>query len=293
MGFIISVKRISISLGCLLAAFNSLSQITSGPLSPSVAYSYSCSFAFGSTTDYQPETNIMTSDNMYASAAHCDCCDLQTRCIRASGFGFTIPMSATITGIKVEIEKKRSSGGSGSVEDNGLRLTKGGIEAGQNKKTTQNWPLTDAYSSYGGSIDLWGSTWTPAEINDTAFGVVFAGISYVCGTNSVSYIDHLRISVSYTDIPTNIAPGLGKQNVILVPTGIKNEYLIRFHENMKEASCSVIIRDMLGRTLHEARIESPSDQTIINLGDKPTGWYFIETVQDGVFRKNFKILATY
>ncbi len=76
--------------------------------------------------------------------------------------------------------------------DNSVRLIKGGVIVGSNyAKTNVAWPTADAYETYGGPTDLWGTTWTPAEINANNFGVVLSGIVQ----GSALQVDHIRITV--------------------------------------------------------------------------------------------------
>ncbi len=176
-----------------------------GPMDPTNAMNTSCPFSFSSPTDYLPANNVFTSNNVYATASHCDCCDMNTRCLETKGYGFTIPFTATIDGILVEVEKKGSA--NSNMQDNGVMLMKAGNTIGLNYATAATWAFVDTYSSYGGAMDLWGTTWLPSDINDPNFGLAFASISYTCfGNNNpvISSIDHIRIRVYYTNIATEI-----------------------------------------------------------------------------------------
>lgn len=186
-------------LGCILMCLLSCSlsaQTNTGPKTSSVVTSASCSFSYSSLLNYAPVTNVQSSDNIYASAIHCGCCDANTNCLRLTNFGFNIPAGASITGIIVDIEKRSDFGA--HIEDNGLRLLNGGVETGNNNANFGlQWPWTDTKVTYGGCNDLWGSAWTPAQINAPSFGLVFASIDYTCGGDVLSYIDEISISVCY------------------------------------------------------------------------------------------------
>jgi len=174
-----------------------------GPFSPATVISNTCSFSYGSGLSYAPLANALTSNNSYASAVHCGCCDANTRCLIATNFGFAIPAGAVITGITVQIEKRSTFGS--IVEDNGLRLLNGGAEVGSNLANFGlAWPSSDTYLTYGGCNNLWGTTWTPAQINAANFGLAFASIDYSCAGNMTSFIDHIRVTVCY-----NLALPLG------------------------------------------------------------------------------------
>ena len=48
---------------------------------------------------------------------------------------------------------------------------------------------------YGSTSDLWGTTWTAADINNSDFGVALAANS----TNArIAYVDYMQITVTYT-----------------------------------------------------------------------------------------------
>lgn len=90
-----------------------------------------------------------------------------------SDFNCVIPVGATIVGIKVTIP--RFNAGTGTVQDNSVRLVIGGVVVGTDEATAIDWS-TAGYEvvTYGGPTDLWGLTPTPADINTnglSGFGV--------------------------------------------------------------------------------------------------------------------------
>lgn len=81
--------------------------------------------------------------------------------------------------------------------DSNVRLRKASGYVGSNYAlTATEWPTTDASVSYGGANDLWGTSWTVAEINNANFG---AGLS-VNVQNATATVDHMRIGVYTTSI---------------------------------------------------------------------------------------------
>lgn len=64
--------------------------------------------------------------------------------------------------------------GSSVVSENSIKIVKGGSITGTEKSTAAALTTSDAYVSYGGASDLWGTTWTPDDINASTFGVVFS-----------------------------------------------------------------------------------------------------------------------
>ena len=124
--------------------------------------------------------------------------------IKATNFGFSVPTGSTIDGIVVEVERKASQdiNNTGYGTDASVLIVQGGAETGTDKAdTTTHWPTSDAYKTYGSSSDLWGTSWTVAQINASDFGVSFACIAKaaILGTDSVDFsVDHIRITVYYT-----------------------------------------------------------------------------------------------
>lgn len=116
--------------------------------------------------------------------------------LKTTNYGFSVPGGATITGIKAEafVDSGVQLGG-----DQSIKIVKGGVIGGTEKKNATLW--AGAYKAWGGSNDLWGQTWTPADINSSTFGVAIAGTSATNWTNLD--VDHVRITVYYTS-PTAI-----------------------------------------------------------------------------------------
>lgn len=117
--------------------------------------------------------------------------------LKATNYGFSIPTGATINGILVEIEKRTQAGG--HIWDDRVRIvTSAGSFGSTEKSTNAKLTDTDTYASYGGASDLWGETWTPADINHINFGVAYAAQGADQGANQYPQVDHFRITVYYT-----------------------------------------------------------------------------------------------
>lgn len=196
------MQRLFIPLLLLLPVSGTWAQTSAGPQNPSASSAVSCAFSFGSPLQISPGANTYSSDNVYASATHCACCDANTTCLQVSGFGFSIPAGSQITGIEVHIEKRGSTGS--DIRDNEVMLVKNGLETGANlAQNSTAWPYTDTYVNYGGPGNLWGTTWTAADLNASNFGVNIACIDYSCGSaDAVSYIDHISVTVWYDSCST-------------------------------------------------------------------------------------------
>lgn len=244
--------------------------------SPASATNTMCAFAYSSSVGYTPAGNVTASDNVYATAVHCDCCDQNTQCLTVSDFGFAIPAGAVINGIVLEVEKKRSAGIGGVVVDNGVQLMKAGATTGANKMdTSTDWPTIDTYVSYGSPTDLWGTTWTPAEVNASGFGAAFASISYVCGSTIVTSIDQMRITVYYTTATGISQTAKGGENIVSYPNPVVSGNSITFSSITKIEQ--ITITDILGKE----QFKGSSDKNTIVLPKMNSGVYFYSIVNDG------------
>ena len=87
-------------------------------------------------------------------------------------FNFNVPTNAVITGIAFSIET--SVAWRNVWRDFRVYLVKGGTISGNNKATLVYFGAGKETRNYGGSADLWGTTWTPANINDSNFGFKFS-----------------------------------------------------------------------------------------------------------------------
>jgi len=151
-------------------------------------------------------SNAKTSDNSYTQV---NLDDFETsRYLKVTNFNFNIPFGSAINGIKVEVE--RNTNGSGKIKDYSIKLVKNNVIGGDNKAiTTPNatgldsngfWQAgNDQTITYGSNTDLWGQSWTYADINSSDFGVVFSATKPTNQGNSVHVsLDHIKITVFYT-----------------------------------------------------------------------------------------------
>lgn len=161
-----------------------------GPLNPATAENDA---SIGDTAWVTPG-NVFTSNDARATVG---LVSSTSQYLKATNFSFTIPAGATIDGIKVEVERSIGAVGAGNIDDNSVKIVKGGTISGNEKATFTSWTTTDVYATYGGTSDLWGLTWTSADINAANFGVAISVIE-TAGDNKQARIDHIRITVYYT-----------------------------------------------------------------------------------------------
>jgi hypothetical protein len=111
-----------------------------------------------------------------------------------TGFGFSIPAGATIIGIQLDVDE--GSFGD-SISSTHIRLLKAGVAAGSNKAGVPasgiEWLSGGNNVTYGGSADLWGTTWTASDINNANFGAAVVAT----GTGDSAICDYFKITVTY------------------------------------------------------------------------------------------------
>lgn len=136
-------------------------------------------------------TFVLADDGQYASFT----AGATTHFLKATGFGFSIPDIGVITGITVSIDRHGTA--NVNKRDSTLELVKAGVVVGSSKAAlTTQWPAADGVATYGGANDLWGTTWTPAEINDPNFGVALSALLQFTVFGNLQ-VNSFTITVSY------------------------------------------------------------------------------------------------
>lgn len=147
---------------------------------------------------WQNPGNAASSNNNYASTAIYG--PGYTDRLTATDFDFAIPDGATIDGIKVEIECHADYDSDDYVDTLELYTINGdGISVSNLGDFGTKWPTSDAIKTYGGESELWGESWSPADINATSFGAALSIASHMYDYGSEAYVDHIRITVYYTE----------------------------------------------------------------------------------------------
>jgi hypothetical protein len=126
--------------------------------------------------------------------------------LKLTNFGFAVPSGATINGIQATILRSSNfvddgMGNDRYINDNVIRLYKAGVLSGSNYGSyAANWPTTKATATYGGSSDLWGTTWTYSDVNNANFGIGIQAMLENDGTynNAIARVYSLQITVYYT-----------------------------------------------------------------------------------------------
>lgn len=146
--------------------------------------------------------NILTTNNVFATVTGNEG---WSGLLIGRNFGFTVPNTATITGVEAQIERRR---GASTCKDKTVTLVKENtVPFGSNKASSETWPTPiDVIKFYGGATDMWGlttATLTPAIVNSTGFGLGVA-IGYVNAAETTAYsgeVDTMVLKVYWKNPP--------------------------------------------------------------------------------------------
>jgi hypothetical protein len=145
-------------------------------------------------TGWSSPTRVGANDSIYATYSYSGSGTSST--LVASGFGLSIPSTAVVKGISVSIERKASS--FNSLADWAVYLQKGGVQTGWNRAAdNEYWSSSTLRQDYGDNDDLWGSTWTAADVNASNFGVRLQVRNYSASARTAS-VDYVRVTVTYS-----------------------------------------------------------------------------------------------
>src|SRR5688572_9015909 len=156
-------------LAALLAAAALLPTVVQGATSSQTSSVATCVSAGGGGQNWTNPGDAGASDDTYATVSVDGNVSDPLNC---TGYGFAIPPNSTILGITVNVERRSSSLFNGGSEDASMRLLKAGVATGSDLQTATDYPTTDTVEAHGGATNLWGTTWTPAEINAANFGAL-------------------------------------------------------------------------------------------------------------------------
>ena len=188
---------------------------------------------------------------------------------QSTNFGFSIPLSATVTGIVV---KSSSSTSDYAYNDTMAKLLKNNIPVGQNKQIGLIPPGNSLV--YGSSTDLWGTTWTPAEINNMNFGFQFKAYNSFTLPNTLYFVNHFSITVYY-----NTAAGISEQTTKTVnPVDVytSNNQIIITKNFKNDLSAGVLkLSNLLGQNIWSQKIILDNDETKTNVPEIKTGYYIL------------------
>jgi hypothetical protein len=193
---LVAVAALLLTTSLPLFLFTShASASTMGPSSPTL----SATAAGAGTVNWTNPTNIYSANSVYATAAIASTAISYN--LLATGYGFTIPNTATINGVSVSVTKFATTSANNAIQDQAVSLVIGGATAGSNLGTTTTWPSANTAVAYGGVTNTWGNSLTPAIVNASNFGVAVAAKNVHASGSSASLtadVDYISLTVSYT-----------------------------------------------------------------------------------------------
>lgn len=183
-----------------LASFSPSVFATQGPRG--LTFPFQDNVAPESDAGWSSVVNIKVEDGSTASMTFPSSFDTGMKTYRLGGvtYNFTIPGTATILGVKVDIKRRVSAGACKDfrvmlVYDydfiNSFYLTIGNNKA----DTSTSWPSTLTTVSYGGELDTWGAALTPAIVNGNYFGAYVSAEATADNTNP--RVDFFQMTIYY------------------------------------------------------------------------------------------------
>ena len=147
-------------------------------------------------------SNVYTSNSSYATDVISS--NGTGGSLNASGYGFSIPATAIVRGITVSVIRKSNI--SGHTQDSSVYLLKAGAQAGSDHHLGGTWGTSNTTKTYGSASDLWGTSWTAADVDSAGFGVKFTAKTDSTGTTAS--VDYVSVTVTYSNDTNGIGtPG--------------------------------------------------------------------------------------
>lgn len=192
------------------------------------------------------------------------------RHLYASDFNFSIPSTATITGIELSFSYTVNAAAN-TLEDTVCSLMKNGISTGAQKFAQTSYYNTNSAVIFGNSVDLWSTTWTPAEINMPNFGFDFR-LRAKAPNTQFGITNGFMITVYYTDL-SGINESQSSGSALY--TYGKTLYL----QNISGKNAKALLYDMMGKKVFERKLDP--DVKNIDLNELNKGVYLLQLFTDG------------
>ena len=144
------------------------------------------------TTVWVDVDNVLDNDSDYA-VTKMKFASETSEGLRVNDFDFSIPESNSIIGIKVKLWKEGTNVGDNHV----YLIDENNNTVGDDKASAIAWGA-ETNHTYGDSADLWGHSWSSADINDPDFGFYIQVES--SSTSAVAVIHSIGITVYHTDV---------------------------------------------------------------------------------------------
>jgi len=165
----------------------------------------------GPFNDWTSPQNIAFGQDTFAFANLEDSPTAKSSLLYATDFNLSIPTGIVPLGIEVFINTNTNNAGRGVFSR--IFLTKNGTnKVGTEKSDNVEIGTTQHDEIYGGSSDLWGITWTAAELNSSNFGFAIEVLSDPGSGTVQANVYQMRVQITAVDInlaTTVMISGLG------------------------------------------------------------------------------------
>lgn len=212
--------------------------------------------------------------------------------INVTGFGFSVPANATITGIQVSITygppivNFQTQPGTLSAT-----LLKVGTPYAQTKTFPSATPSGGSFNTtaWSNTMDLWGGNWTPGDINNSAFGVQFqAQYTPRPPGTLIALAYNLTVKVFYTSSSSAISVAIGGAGNVNLTVG-RTYYCIFQNSrsghlsdlNQASAGTGPVVNSVVNLTSIPVSADTQVDNKIILAtadGGDPSILYFVGSV---------------
>ena len=137
-------------------------------------------------------SNALTLDGALARTASMSG-SVSSHWLRTSGYDASIPARSIVRGFVVRVTRKASF--KDEIGDQSIAIVKGNVP-GTGKVAQGSWGTTLDTIAYGSPTELWGTTWTPADVNAAGFGAAVAARGLPAADETAS-VDAVTITVHY------------------------------------------------------------------------------------------------
>lgn len=199
-----------------------------------------------------------------------------------TNYGFTIPATATITGVQVNFSYTSNASNMATLRDTVVMLIVGTYLAGYTQAlATPNYTGNNTVA-IGSSIDTWGTYLAPGDVNDSGFGFNFKLISQLGGIN-FAFVNGASITVFYI-----LSNGLKESQSMAAKTKVyASEKQLKLSSELSEPA-EVTLYSGPGNKLTTYTMEANSSKTI-DVSDYATGVYFY-TIKSNNTQRSGKLI---
>ena len=192
-----------------------------------------------------------------------------TRELRFCNFGFNIPANAIIDSLETNGINEGASV-TNVIYDTVVQFMKNHTPAGNNFAYPYYW-LWQQQVYY--PTGLFGTTWTPQEINDPGFGLIIRAKNKSNDTVT-AYFYGCNIHVWYS-IPNGVNSPESMQNAIsLYPNPTSGTFTLSYHLSTPDAALKIV--DISGRVVYKQSFSGTTGKEIIDASALSNGMYFYQ-----------------